>query len=163
MKRRNLFQEISDGFKDLKAHRDGKKTLRTVRLEALPELRLSGSEVRAVRESLNLSQAVFAMRLRTTTRTLQNWEQSRAQPNAQACLLIRMLERFPDMAERLAAASTSGHREMVQTRQEWRGRPPTEPRRIPSNPNGPHRVSPRPALQMFSLQELVYKHCIYIA
>jgi putative transcriptional regulator len=103
MKRRNLFQEISDGFKDLKAHRDGKKTLRTFRLEALPELRLSGSEVRAVRESLNLSQALFAMRLRTNTRTLQNWEQGRAQPNAQACLLIRMLERFPDMAERLAA------------------------------------------------------------
>ena len=103
MKRRNLFQEISDGFKDLKAHREGKKTLRTVRLKALPELRLSGAEVRAVRQSLNLSQAVFAMRLRTNTRTLQNWEQGRAQPNAQACLLIRMLERFPDMAERLAA------------------------------------------------------------
>lgn len=103
MKRRNLFQEISDGFDELKAHREGKLTLRTVRVEALPELRLSGGEVRAVRERLNLSQAVFAMRLRTNTRTLQNWEQGRAQPNPQACLLIRMLERFPDMAERLAA------------------------------------------------------------
>ena len=43
------------------------------------------------------------MRLRTNTRALQNWEQGRAQPNPQACLLIRMLERYPDMAERLAA------------------------------------------------------------
>lgn len=103
MKRRNLFQEISQGFEALRAHREGKQTLRTTRLEALPEPKMSGDEVRAVRERLNLSQAVFARRLRTNTRTLQNWEQGRAQPNPQACLLIRMLERFPDMAERLAA------------------------------------------------------------
>ena len=34
---------------------------------------------------------VFARYLRTNPRTLENWEQGRAKPNAQAVLLIRMV------------------------------------------------------------------------
>ena len=40
--------------------------------------------------------------LRTNARTLENWEQGRAKPNAQAALLIRMVAQFPDMVQRLA-------------------------------------------------------------
>jgi putative transcriptional regulator len=46
---------------------------------------------------------VFARYLRTNPRTLENWEQGRAKPNAQAALLIRLVERYPDTVERLAA------------------------------------------------------------
>ncbi len=35
-------------------------------------------------------------------RTLENWEQGRARPNAQAALLITLVKKFPDMVERLA-------------------------------------------------------------
>jgi putative transcriptional regulator len=59
----------------------------------------------AIRQQLNLSRSVFAMYLRTNTRTLENWEQGRAQPNAQATTLIRLVERFPETVERLAALS----------------------------------------------------------
>jgi putative transcriptional regulator len=41
--------------------------------------------------------------LRTNPRTLENWEQGRAKPNAQAALLIRMVAQFPDMVQRLEA------------------------------------------------------------
>ena len=34
---------------------------------------------------------------------LENWEQGRAKPNAQAVLLIRMVAQFPDMVQRLEA------------------------------------------------------------
>ncbi len=40
--------------------------------------------------------------LRTNPRTLENWEQGRARPNAQAALLITLVKKFPDMVERLA-------------------------------------------------------------
>lgn len=46
--------------------------------------------------------SVFARYLRTNPRTLENWEQGRARPNAQATLLIRLVERYPDTVERLA-------------------------------------------------------------
>lgn len=39
---------------------------------------------------------------RAGKRTLENWEQGRAKPNAQAALLIRMVQRFPDTVRRLA-------------------------------------------------------------
>jgi len=57
----------------------------------------------ALRERLHLSRLVFAHYLRTNPRTLENWEQGRAKPNAQAALLIRLVEKFPDTVERLAA------------------------------------------------------------
>jgi putative transcriptional regulator len=40
--------------------------------------------------------------LRTNPRTLENWEQGRAKPNAQAALLIGLVRRYPDMVARLA-------------------------------------------------------------
>ncbi|MGH8412937.1 MAG: helix-turn-helix domain-containing protein, partial [Pseudomonas sp.] len=40
--------------------------------------------------------------LRTNTRTLENWEQGRATPNAQAATLIRLVSKFPETVERLA-------------------------------------------------------------
>jgi putative transcriptional regulator len=46
---------------------------------------------------------VLARYLRTNPRTLENWEQGRARPNAQAALLIRLVERYPDTVERLAS------------------------------------------------------------
>jgi putative transcriptional regulator len=45
---------------------------------------------------MNLSRGLFASYLRTNVRTLENWEQERAKPNAQAALLIRLLQRLPD-------------------------------------------------------------------
>ena len=57
------------------------------------------------RQLRSLSRSVFAMYLRTNTRTLENWEQGRATPNAQATTLIRLVERFPQTIEQLAALS----------------------------------------------------------
>jgi putative transcriptional regulator len=35
------------------------------------------------------------------SKTLENWEQGRAKPNAQAALLIRMVAKHPDIVELL--------------------------------------------------------------
>jgi hypothetical protein len=51
---------------------------------------------------MNLSRGLFARYLRTNVQTFENWEQGRAKPNAQAALLIRMVQRFPDTVRRLA-------------------------------------------------------------
>ena len=48
---------------------------------------------------MNLSRGLFAGYLRTNVRTLENWEQGRAKPNAQAALLIRMVQRYPDTSD----------------------------------------------------------------
>lgn len=103
MGKRNIFSELTEGFDALQAERKGKLTLRRVHVEAKPVPLLTPDEVLAVREKLHLSRPVFARYLRTNPRTLENWEQGRAKPNAQAALLIRMVAQFPDMVERLEA------------------------------------------------------------
>jgi putative transcriptional regulator len=52
---------------------------------------------------MNMSQQVFARRIRTSPETLRNWEQDKSKPNAQAAVLIKLVERYPDMLDRLAA------------------------------------------------------------
>ena len=101
MTKRNIFSELTEGFDALKSEREGKLTLRRVSIEAKPVPTLTPEEVLAVREQLHLSRPVFARYLRTNPRTLENGEQGRAKPNAQAALLIRMVARFPDMVRRL--------------------------------------------------------------
>ncbi|PUF19108.1 transcriptional regulator, partial [Salmonella enterica subsp. enterica] len=80
----------------------GKKTLRTHKVSAKP-VTMTPDEVKAVREKLKLSQAVFAQYLHTGVTTLQNWEQGLAKPNKQAILLMKMVERNPHTLNELAA------------------------------------------------------------
>lgn len=103
MTKRDLFAELTEGFDALAEARMGKRTLRTHEVALQPEVSISAEELKSIRERLNLSRAVFANYLRTKTRTLENWEQGRAAPNAQAALLIRMVEKYPDTMSRLAS------------------------------------------------------------
>jgi putative transcriptional regulator len=100
--KRNLFAELTEGFDALASEREGKITLKnhSVSVQLAPEV--SAEELVGLRQRLKLSRAVFARYLRTKERTLENWEQGRAKPNAQAALLIRLVEKFPDTVERLA-------------------------------------------------------------
>jgi putative transcriptional regulator len=82
--------------------REGKRTLRTHTVEFKPAPKLSPKELVRLREQLKLSRALFANYLRTNVRTLENWEQGRAKPNAQALLLINLVKQYPDTVERLA-------------------------------------------------------------
>ncbi len=102
MKKRKLFAEIAEGFEALAAERTGKRTLRTHAVETMPAPKVGARELLALRKRLRLSRPVFARYLRTNPRTLENWEQGRARPNAQAALLIKLVERYPDTVKRLA-------------------------------------------------------------
>lgn len=93
MKKRNLFAEIAEGF------------------DALAE------ELVSLRARLKLSRPVFAHYLRTNPRTLENWEQGRAKPNAQAALLIRLVERYPDTVERLPCNNRANHMTILEPEQ----------------------------------------------
>ena len=101
--KRNIFAELTEGFDALAAEREGKVTLRTHSIARQPAPEVTADEVVALREKLHMSRSVFARILRANERTLENWEQGRAKPNAQAAVLIRLLENYPDTVERLAA------------------------------------------------------------
>lgn len=99
---RDLFAELSEGMTALADARQGKRTLRTHAVEYKPAPKVTPKELIRVRETLKISRALFAVYLRTNVRTLENWEQGRAKPNAQAALLINLVKRYPDTVRRLA-------------------------------------------------------------
>lgn len=101
--KRSLFDEVSEGMVALAEEREGKRTLRTHNQVFKPAPRVTPRELVKVRKQLNLSRALFAVYLRTNVRTLENWEQGRAKPNAQAALLINLVKQYPDTVERLAS------------------------------------------------------------
>lgn len=101
--KRDIFAELVEGFGALADERQGKITLRShqAQLNKLPVV--SAEELVGIRQQLNMSRPVFAMYLRTNARTLENWEQGRAKPNAQAVTLIRLVQKYPQTVELLAA------------------------------------------------------------
>ncbi|WP_252090116.1 helix-turn-helix domain-containing protein [Pseudomonas sp. MWU13-3659] len=99
---RNIFTELTEGFDALAEERTGKLTLRSHKV-AFEELTpLAPNELTDLRQQLNMSRAVFAAYLRTNVRTLENWEQGRSKPNAQAVALIRLVQKYPETVEHLS-------------------------------------------------------------
>lgn len=101
--KRNMFAEQVEGFDALAGARTGKVTLRSHKVEMNKLAAVTSGELVEIRENLHLSRPVFAMYLRTNARTLENWEQGRAKPNAQATALIRLVQKYPETVGHLAA------------------------------------------------------------
>lgn len=102
MTKRDLFAELTEGFDALAAEREKKLTLRRIEVDLKPPPQVTAQEVVRVRTKLNVSQGVFARYLRTNPRTIENWEQGKAKPNAQAALLIRYVDKHPEIVQELA-------------------------------------------------------------
>jgi len=103
MTKRDIFAELNEGFNALEDERKGKTTLRTTKVEVKPPLEMTPAKVRALREKLRMSQPMFASRLRTQPQTIRNWEQGTAKPNAQAAILLSLIDRHPKLLDEIAA------------------------------------------------------------
>ena len=77
MSKRDIGQEILDGIREIKAHKTGKKPLKTNTLS-------EPSSPQVIREKLKLSQSAFASLMGVSTRTIQDWEQGRRKPQGPA-------------------------------------------------------------------------------
>jgi putative transcriptional regulator len=116
--RRDLGAELLQAVRDVKAGRWARKTTFTVLPEGVvcrrierpdgtveKEERLTGPrwELMAARARSGLSQADFAQALGVSKRTLENWEQGRAEPTGAARRLLKLAAHFPETLQRLAA------------------------------------------------------------
>ena len=106
-RKRKLFDELMGGVESMQQQRTGKITLRTHEIDELPPLQIDAELIRETREQLHVSRAVFARRIRVSIRTLENWEQGRAKPNAQAAALIMMVRQFPDTLDKLSSLNNN--------------------------------------------------------
>jgi putative transcriptional regulator len=103
MTKRNIFSELIEGFDALEDERAGKVTLKKYKVEHKPAPKMTAAQVRKVRAKLKVSQPVFARQLRIEPRTVANWEQGVSKPNAQASILLALVDRHPELLEEIAA------------------------------------------------------------
>ena len=101
MSKKNLFDDLMQGLEEVRAHDQGKITLRSVRLPT-KTLTISPDEIVKLREQLGLSQSVFAAFLHTNKRTYQKWEQGISRPNEQAVTLLKLVNSEPQILSQIA-------------------------------------------------------------
>ena len=107
MKKRKVFGELMEGVRAMRAHREGRITVRSHRVRALSRPSVDERLIRSTRERLRMSRAAFAHRLGVNPRTLERWEQGRSKPNDQAAALILLVRKYPDTLSRLDTLATA--------------------------------------------------------
>ena len=70
-----------------------------------PIKRYTAGDVKAQRVKANLSQSEYCKKYGLNLRTFQAWEQGARQPGPTACLLLMVIERFPEKAAAAAKAT----------------------------------------------------------
>jgi putative transcriptional regulator len=88
---RNIWQEVLDGVREIKAG-GGKRSVVEPR-----------SRVVRARLKTGLTQAQFAALLGVSKRTLEQWEQGRRKPSGAAKTLIKLAELHPEVLRKIAA------------------------------------------------------------
>jgi putative transcriptional regulator len=73
-----------------------KLDLRSVELPARPKA-MKPADIRAVRESLNASQALFARLLNVSSNAVESWEQGIREPRQATLKLLHIARRNPDV------------------------------------------------------------------
>jgi putative transcriptional regulator len=106
-KKRSLFRELMSGVEAMRAHREGRVTLKTTDVQPISVPPIDADVVRETREALNMSRQVFAFKLGVNPRTLERWEQGRSKPNEQAAALIWLVRKYPDTLKRLESLAAS--------------------------------------------------------
>jgi len=91
MSSQNIGQEILDGIKEIKRFKKGQGNALVTRQLKDP------SPAKKIREKLSLSQDAFASLMGVSTRTIQDWEQGRREPQGPAKSLLRVAEQHPEV------------------------------------------------------------------
>jgi putative transcriptional regulator len=90
----DLFRELLASTEQALQHARGKRVLRTTSLPG-PPAPLDADAIRALRDRVNASQAVFAHYLNVSTKLVQAWEASRRTPDGAALRLLELAVQQP--------------------------------------------------------------------
>lgn len=93
------FADLKQAMEDAVAFERGKRRdLKVTRVQAPRRPKaLSPRDIARIREKLNCSQAVFAMILNISTKTVQAWEQGSREPGDAALKLLTIAKKHPEV------------------------------------------------------------------
>ncbi len=65
----------------------------------IPEIKLTASRIKEIRENLKLSQVVFAKLLNVSPSSIRQWEQGKRRPTGSTQVLLDLLYRSPNVLD----------------------------------------------------------------
>ena len=92
------FGDLKEALEDALAFERGERNLKVTRIQApRPPKAMSPKDIARIRERLNCSQAVFAMMLNISPKTVQAWEQGSREPGDAALKLLTIAKNHPEI------------------------------------------------------------------
>ena len=93
-----LFEELDANLREAVKVAKGTSTPKSVYVVLTP------AQIKAIRASVNMSQASFARSFQLSTDTIKGWEQGKRKPDAAATNYLRLIRANPELVLRTLAA-----------------------------------------------------------
>lgn len=93
-----LFEELDANLKEAVKVTKGSSVPTSVYVVLKP------AEIKRIRASVKMSQAVFARNFQLSVETVKGWEQGKRKPDAAAANFLRMIEADPEYVQRALTA-----------------------------------------------------------
>lgn len=90
---------LEESLADVKAYKAGDKSRVRVHTVSVPET----VDVKKVRAKLKMSQGEFSLHYGFKPATIRDWEQGRRKPDRAARILLTVIDKEPDVIERVLA------------------------------------------------------------
>ncbi len=101
----SVYESIMTGLNEAIEHSQGKRRLKSTTLTVQPLKVYAPQEIKAIRQSLGASQALFAGIMGVSVKTVEAWEAGRNQPEGSSRRLLSIFQSDPTTIERCAIAT----------------------------------------------------------
>jgi putative transcriptional regulator len=96
-KKMKLFDDLKQSLSDAVAYEHGNKAALRVTELPPPPKPLTPRQIRAIRQSFNVSQAVFARIINVSLNTVESWEQGARRPREATLKLLTIAHHHPEI------------------------------------------------------------------
>ncbi len=96
-KRNGVFGDLKQSLSEALAYEQGKKTALRVSQLPPPPKPLTPGQIRAIRQSFNVSQAAFARIINVSLNAVESWEQGVRRPRKATLKLLTIAHKHPEV------------------------------------------------------------------
>lgn len=96
----NVYESIVRGLNEAIAYEKGELEVRTVKVSVAPLPDMASNDVKNIRLSLDMTQAIFAAVMGVSVKTVEAWESGINTPSGTARRMLSLLKSDPQLPEK---------------------------------------------------------------
>ena len=96
----NVYEGIMQGLNEAVAYNEGKLNVKTNTISISPVPEFEAAEIKQIRNTLGMTQVLFAGFMGVSKKTVEAWESGRNRPDGPARRILEMLKVDPDFPQK---------------------------------------------------------------